>query len=209
MMKRLIALLMTLALLPMNCMAEDMPVMEELLSEEGAYLRRYTAPDGQEILYTSMSDYEYVYAEDVNFDGVDDLVALTMQGAANSGYTFFINTSDGYQLVMADDMMNNYQLLPELNAVMTYLNEGWAGALRSMALYVWDGYELRLMRVAQSVEVEDSADRLYMCVTDLTGTEPLILWQAEVPALAEDAVRIELENMQKALTEGLPAISAE
>lgn len=199
-MKRLIAVMVCL-LLPLLCLAEGMPDFEGILSEEGEYLRRYIAPDGQEIMYTSMSDDEYVYAEDVNFDGVDDLVALTMLGASNCGYTFFVSTPDGYQLVMTDEMMYNYQLLPGQQAVMTDLDEGWAGALCRMAVYVWDGYELRLVRTAVS-EADETREKLRMSVTDLTGAEPFIVWQAEVPALAEDAVRVEIENMRKALIDG-------
>ena len=209
-MKHLVSLCLLLSLLlPVLTIAEDLPMLEELMTEDGAYMRRYTAPDGQEILYTSLSEYEYVYAEDVNFDGVDDLAALTMQGAANSGYTFFVSTENGYQLVMTDDMMYNYQLLPEYGAVMTSLNEGWAGSLCRMALYMWNGYELSLVRTAVSAAAEDNSGMLAMTVTDLTGAEPLVTWQALVPVLAEDAVRVELENMQKALTAGMPVISAE
>lgn len=207
-MKKWLALVCGLVMAVTIGLAEEEMQIEQIgmtNEEDSGYIYRYTALDGQEIIYTASCPAQQVYAEDVNFDGEDDLVALTQFGAANAGYAFFVSTEDGYQPVTADEALFNYQLLPELNAVLTWVDEGWAGSLCRMKLYVWEDDELRLIRQAVSAEDED---KLSMQVIELTGEETMVLWQTRVPILAEDAIREELENLRTALTEGLMQVNA-
>lgn len=74
--------------------------VEKLALTGGGAIYRYTAPDGQEIYLVADERQEPVlHREDVNFDGVEDVVALTRLGASNAFYDFFV--WDGRQYVYA------------------------------------------------------------------------------------------------------------
>ena len=66
---------------------------------EGDFIHRYLASNGQELFFVSMEREPPVNREDVNGDGVDDLVVYTAIGASNYFVEFFV--WDGEKYVMA------------------------------------------------------------------------------------------------------------
>ena len=87
--------------------------------------------------------------EDVNFDGHDDLVVMTVQGASNACYTFYLwdEQAGAFQWFGGADLWN-YVLYPNQRAVLSQGTSGWAGLLHEAEVYAWseDGKELHLVR---------------------------------------------------------------
>ena len=112
--RRLCSLLLAFALLPAVAPAE-------VVGRDGMYADRYIhrieAPNGQALYYLSTEEDAFVTAQDVNFDGVDDLVVFSARGASNAWVLFFV--WDGNAYVRAtwdageDTGLPNYELLPE------------------------------------------------------------------------------------------------
>ncbi len=120
----------------------------------GDRIIRLKAPDnGQELYFVSQQDKPTVYWDDVNFDGVRDLVVAVAQGASNQFCLFFVRSGASYVSVRMNGMENgvcNYQLYPKQRLVLSYANNGSAGACHEYALLRWNGSNLNVIRKAVS-----------------------------------------------------------
>ena len=96
------------------------------------YIHRIEAPNGQALYYLSTEEDAFVTAQDVNFDGVDDLVVFSARGASNAWVLFFV--WDGNAYVRAtwdageDTGLPNYELLPEDGLLLASCDDGLAGS---------------------------------------------------------------------------------
>lgn len=212
--KRLISLLFLL-LVPMVAAAETVGV-----TAGGEAIRRYDAPNGQAIYY--LAGYEGLEERaqlvDVNFDGVEDVVLLTAQGASNVRHEFYV--WDGAQYVLAqrnaaEDGLYNYQLLPDQGLVVSDANNGMAGALREMHVFRWEGTRLSLVRSAVSDYASTTVWEGNHGVTTVDygvirftvregAGEQAVLWEREIAAdqLSQEASTV-LNEWESALWEGL------
>ena len=121
------------------------------------YIHQYNAPNGQKIYFTATEDEVNLTFQDVNFDGIEDIVVLTALGASNFFSEFFVYDTEIGEYVRAvtdssEERLCNYQLYPEYGVVATQTNVGYAGALHVRNLYRWEGNDLRLIRSAVSDE---------------------------------------------------------
>lgn len=154
--KRLCSLLLVLLLLPAAAPAEVVG-REGMYGDE--YIHRIEAPNGQALYYLSREEEAFVTYRDVNFDGVEDIVVISVQGASNTWFLFFV--WDGENYVRAgwdagdDTGLPNYELLAEDGLVLASCNDGWAGGLHHRWLYRWEGTDLRLVRSAVSEEYQE------------------------------------------------------
>ncbi len=213
-MKKLFLLLIIL-LLPASALAEIVGYAGDDLC-----IRKYIAENGDELYYTSWAEADFVKYEDVNFDGIDDIVALTRMGAQNSGYVFFVKTDSGY--LPATEIIWNYVLDSERGLVLSHAVNGYAGALNDMELYRWDGGELKLIRTASSYEraetvfedgkytVSTYLDEVRIIVTDAQhppeepedGEYANILMDETVRVSDDDAILAALNRERQILLEG-------
>ncbi len=164
-MKKLVALIAALLLLG-GCARADIVGSDG----NGGYIHRFSAPNGQDIFFVSDMEEPAVSFEDVNFDGADDIVVTTAQGASNAFYEFFVFDEGRY--VMAEHPgsgygVPNYWADPETGRVSAWCNNGYAGLLHSRYVYRWEGTDLRLVRKAVSSLVEEwsSEDNRLITVT--------------------------------------------
>ena len=111
--------------------------------------------------------------EDVNFDGYDDLVMVTMAGASNTCFTFYLWNEDtgAYEWFGGEDVWN-YQLYPEQNMILSTGTSGWAGLLHENKVYAWDasGRKLNLLRYSEwdtLSEMSNESEGEYMRYTEL------------------------------------------
>ena len=173
---------------------------------------RYTAPNGQVLYFTTETETPFVRLEDVNFDGVEDIVIVTAVGATNAFYEFFV--WDGSQYVWAEHWqmeygLCNYQLDPR-GYVVCYGHNGLAGALFEEIIFCWEGTALRPLRRMVSEEKTEYAfnDDTYTLVTynnvlsirmsdDRTNEE----WYAE--ATLEQFTAGYYDTLQEVLWQGL------
>lgn len=136
------------------------------------YIHQWIAPNGQALYFVSQEEEPYVHMEDVNFDGVEDVVASTFHGASNFGAEFFVWDGGFYVPVRHSgaDTLVNYGLYPEAGLVETYVQEGRAGALHTRQLWRWKGTELELVRTATGSDVSTMTFEgdLVIVVTDNT-----------------------------------------
>lgn len=116
----------------------------------GDRIFRLIAPDnGQSLYFTSAETWPSVYQEDINFDGAMDLVVTTARGTSNEFSAFFVRTADTYEFVQTPQLENglcNYMLYPQQQIVLSYANNGAAGAYHETAIFRWDGNNLKLIR---------------------------------------------------------------
>ena len=119
------------------------------------YIHQWIAPNGQAVYFVSPEEEPYVSMKDVNFDGIEDIVATTFRGTSNFGAEFFVWDGGRYVPVTHSgaDSLVNHELYPALGLVETYVQEGWAGALHTRQLWRWKGTELELVRTATGSEV--------------------------------------------------------
>lgn len=156
--KRLCSLLLVLLLLPAAALAEVVG-REGMYGDE--YIHRIEAPNGQALYYLSKEEEAFVSYRDVNFDGMEDIVVISSQGASNTWFLFFV--WDGENYVRAgwdagdDTGLPNYELLAGEGLVLASCNDGWAGGLHHRWLYRWEGTDLRLVRSAVSEEYQEMA----------------------------------------------------
>ncbi|HIU07307.1 MAG TPA: hypothetical protein IAD48_02040 [Candidatus Limiplasma pullistercoris] len=194
--KRLCSLLLVLLLLPAAAPAEVVG-REGMYGDE--YIHRIEAPNGQALYYLSKEEEAFVTYRDVNFDGMEDIVVISVQGASNTWFLFFV--WDGENYVRAgwdagdDTGLPNYELLAGDGLVLASCNDGWAGGLHHRWLYRWEGTDLRLVRSAVSEEYREMAvdgqtgavvtttynDRMSVCVIE-PGDEggQRVLWEGIV-----------------------------
>lgn len=187
-------------------------------TEDDRYIHAYAADNGQTLYFTAHEQFPRVIREDVNFDGMDDIVVHVALGASNFFSEFFV--MDGGRYVRAehpgiDYALCNYQLHPELELVSTYANNGSAGALNEQCIFRWDGTGLTLVRRAVSEELTEwqslpdrfvettRLDWLRMRVTDYTGGvhEGTVIHEAAVPL--DDSVADSLDQLATALWQGV------
>ena len=132
------------------------------------YIHRWDAPNGQALYFVSPEEEPYVRMEDVNFDGIEDVVASTIHGASNFGVEFFVWDGGAYVPVThsGTDTLVNYTLYPELGLVETNLQESWA--LHTKQLWRWHGASLELVRTASRDEMSTMTieNRIVTVVTD-------------------------------------------
>lgn len=212
--------IMTSLLSPMGETAEAQrtTILSDATGE--GYIHQYTAPNGQAIYFTAELENPHITFEDVNFDGQDDIVILTVSGASNGWYKFFVYDAaqDAYVYVhqSGDDAgLVNYETYPEYGLIGSRASNGNAGLLHVLNLYRWDGTDLRLIRSAVSDEwaedVFDGAtytnvirgDMLHVVVRDHTKDYDVsVLWELILPK--EDAeTRDIFTEEQEALWRGI------
>jgi len=184
-------------------------------TDDGEHIVRYTADNGQEIFFTTLENNPKVKMEDVNFDGLSDIVAFTALGASNFFCEFFVYDGQTYHQAKHDALGHgicNYTLFPEEGIVESHTNDGLAGALHETCLFIWDGYDLKLTRRASGrerteMESRDGAyalvtytDQIELTVRDYTKDEfeGEILWQ-ETLQLGSGNEQEALEQERKAL----------
>ncbi len=200
--------------------------VEKLALTGGGAIYRYTAPDGQEIYLVADERQEPVlHREDVNFDGVEDVVALTRLGASNAFYDFFVWDGQQYVYATPDGLsgsgLANYSLDAEKGYMLSHANNGLAGLECEVGIYRWEGLELKPVRVLKAEtrsQWQDSPDGSYSfaivydnrilraTVTDYPDGvyEGRVIWEKEFELEAEDFDGAEVwEEMRGALTAGL------
>ncbi len=204
-MKRLLAILLLLCLVPGVCLAVpvgtsvyDAPEMRlpfELLdsSPSAGGIMRVTAPNGQALHFVSWLTTPVVHSLDVNFDGVEDLAVMVSSGASNSVFRLFIRQEKGY--VAVDDRQEeglfNFALYPQLGLVASQGTSGLAGALHETTLLRWEGHRLVPLRSAlcESLKTYADHDDAYTTTTwnnilharvfayDQNGINPVLLFE--------------------------------
>ena len=138
-------------------------------TNEGRGIFRYEADNGQALYFLALEPV--IRYEDVNFDGVQDIVVSTVMGASNFFYEFFVRDGDEYVLaehVGAEYGLCNYELYPDQGLVLSAQNNGYAGALFDRHLFRWEGATLTLVRSAVSSEYSTTefAGAMFTTVTD-------------------------------------------
>ena len=219
MMKRLLALLLAMLLMMSAGLAET-TILGYMPDDE--YIHQYLAPNGQLLWFTAMEQEPYISFEDVNFDGWDDIVVMTISGATNAWYTFFTYdpAHDEYTHVPHYGAeFINYTAYPQYGIIASYGKNGRAGLLHVASLYRWE--ENRLIQIRSSVSDEWSedvfegetytniihGDVLHVTVRDHTqGDDGAVIYerfiQLDEPMSNEDYQRIYDEEMN-ALWQGL------
>lgn len=114
-------------------------------------IHRISAPNGQTLYFTSTMEEPFIEYADVNFDGVEDLTVVTILGASNAWYEFFIREGDTYVWAEHDMPLINYSL-DERGYVLSWGNNGMAGALFEAAILRWEGSRLATVRTMVSQE---------------------------------------------------------
>ena len=119
------------------------------------YIHQYTAPNGQVLYFTSEMEEPRFYQDDVNFDGFDDLVIMTVSGATNAWYTFFTYDpalAEYKHVLHYGAEFINYGTYPQYGIISSYGKSGRAGLLHTEDLYRWEGSRLKLIRSSVSDE---------------------------------------------------------
>ncbi len=129
---------------------------------DGEFIHRYTAPGGQVIYFTAVENAPPITFQDVNFDGMTDIVVYVSLGATNFYAEFFVYMPEENAYVRAehpglDYGLANFQLYPEYGIVASQAVNGYAGALFENCLFRWNGTDLELLRRAVSEELTDTA----------------------------------------------------
>ncbi len=157
-------LLLTLLVLPVSSLAAEgrkwLPCTLVGKTQEGNILRADGTPMGKGVYFLSIGepgDRGLAYLEDVNFDGVEDVVTVYAMGASNEFFDFYVWNGTDYTLAFpyTGDRFGNYQLYPALGMVITHTNDGWAGALHETVMYRWQGAKLNAIRVGTGTSERD------------------------------------------------------
>ena len=190
---------------------QNTTILSEATGE--GYIHQYIAPNGKAIYFTAELAEPYITFADVNFDGREDIVIMTVSGASNSWFKFFVydKVRDEYVYVRhAGDAAGliNYELYPAYGIVGSRGSNGYAGALHVMNLYRWDGTDLKIIRTATSDEWAESTfeddvytqiirgDLLHITVRDYTnGYEGTVLFDQVIPMEAIEYRDIFTEEM--------------
>ena len=190
---------------------------------EKGYIHRCIAPNGQDLYFNAVAEEPFFKFEDVNFDGLMDIVIITGRWAKCDTALFYVHDDEeGYVLVQETaqgEGLMNYVLYPESGLVGTYIANGHAGLLHAANLYRWEGKQLRQIRSAVSDEWSESVfdgdtytqiihgDILHVKVLDhAAGNDGSVLYERIIPMdqvwEGEDYQRIYDEEMA-ALWQGL------
>ncbi len=161
------------------------------------YIHQYVAPNGQTLYFTSELESPHFYLDDVNFDGWDDIVVMTISGATNAWYTFFTYdpVRDEYTHVLHYGAeFINYGTYPQYGIISSYGKSGLAGLLHTVSLYRWEGNRLVQIRSSVSDEWSESSfegdtytqiihgDVLHVKVLDHTaGNDGAVLYERMFP----------------------------
>ncbi len=172
--KRIAATMLCALLLTACAAAEGSPDIVGRVSED-RLIYRHTADNGQAIYFVAGPTEPWVRDEDVNFDGVGDVVVTTITGASNFYCEFFV--WHGNEYVFADHGgaeygLCNYELYPEKRLVLSAQNNGYAGALFAWHLFRWEGAALKLVRSAVSTEYSTTEYKDSM-ITTVTDTQKI------------------------------------
>ena len=187
----------------------------------GDAIMAFEAPHGQTLYFTTIEKNPRIKMEDVNFDGVSDIVVFTAMGASNHFCEFFVfdDVRREYRMAEhhgAEDGLVNYQLLPDKQLVVTQANNGSAGALHEECIFRWEGGNLKLIRRALSRELTETdhqqdrfittthTQKLHLTVRDYTAGEyeGTVIWE-EIAQLDESTFRDLLERENRALWQGI------
>lgn len=160
-MKKLLAFLIVLLLLTCPAFADDTPSPFDIAGLSGTdFIVSYAADNGQVLYFTSMYHHPAELPQDINFDGIDDLVFLTATGAGNTYYTFFVNLNGKYERVFLmgheNDAACNFQLYPDQQLLSVSVSHGAAGALCEKVLFRWAGTNLLPVRRMVSEEYTET-----------------------------------------------------
>lgn len=184
------------------------------------YIHQYIAPNGKPIYFTAELEAPYITFEDVNFDGQADIVVMTVSGASNAWFKFFVydRYRDEYVYVHQhgdDGGLINYETYPEYGLIGSRGSNGYAGALHVWNLYRWEGTDLKLIRSAVSDEWSESTfedqiytqiirgDLLHITVRDYTdGFEDAVIFDQVIPVEDTEYRDIFTEEME-ALWQGI------
>ncbi len=179
------------------------------------YIHRYVADNGQEIFFASGTEEALVETgTDVNFDGHPDLAVVTILGASNAWYEFYL-WEDGryvYAERETDDIIN-YSLM-DGKYLVSWSNDGNAGMLFHAQICRWDGNVLKTVRTMTSEEETVTLwegdtmtttvhlDRLHVTVREAAAEgEQVILWEKTYAPLPEDPAAF--DEMDAHFKEGL------
>ena len=180
------------------------------------WIHRYTADNGQDIYFASTSEEMLVETDqDVNFDGHPDLAVVTVLGASNAWYEFYLWNGSEYAFAerWTGDIVN-YELVGG-KYVLSRSNDGSAGLLFHAQVCFWDGNILKPLRTMVSEEETSIAwegrimtqtlnlDRLHVILREQDGPvgADRILWEKTYEPIPEDAGVF--DEMEAHLWEGL------
>ncbi|NLD83370.1 MAG: hypothetical protein GX637_04320 [Clostridiales bacterium] len=176
--------------------ALSLPASAEIVGRtQDEYIHRLSAPNGQEVYFTSTMEEPFIEYQDVNFDGEEDLAVVTALGASNAYYEFFVMTEGQYVPADHPYALINYTL-DDRGYVLSWGSNGMAGALFEAHLYRWDGTEMIPVRTLVSREVEETdwqedhytvttyLDRFHVTLTEAEYEEGVlldesVLWETE------------------------------
>ena len=183
------------------------------VTQEEGYIHRYEAPNGQSLYFASPLEEPWIEFQDVNFDGVEDIVILTILGASNAFYEFFVWNGGDYVRANRPDgsAIINYAL-DERGYVYSRGSNGMAGALFEARIFRWQGRDLIPVRTMVSQEEtttrweEDeqvfiTTTRLDRITVRLWGDQEEPLWEATFAP--EQKSYTMFEEMETRLWEGL------
>lgn len=195
---------------------------EKLTDAADGAIYRCTAPNGQELYFVADASQEpVVQMEDVNFDGTDDVVALTRLGASNAYYDLYVWDGEQYVYATPYGGLANYTLDADKGYVVSHANNGLAGMECEVCIYRWEGAELTAVRTLRSEtksEWQDSTDGsysfaivydnriLHAAVTDYTADiyEGNVIWEKDFNMEADGFDDRQVwDEMHDALTAGL------
>lgn len=129
----------------------------------GDKIFRIIAPETtQSLFFTSAVEKPAVYQQDVDFDGIKDLIVSTASGASNEYVAFFVRRGYEYVPVQVPGwgyQLCNYQLYPQRRLVVSSANNGAAGALHETTIFCWDGTALKPLRSAVGEMAVDDYDQ--------------------------------------------------
>lgn len=193
-----------------------LPQQTTLLAEQGAgnYVHCYMPPEGAPLYFTAAVPDPVISMEDVNFDGLEDIVIMTASGASNAFYEFFVYDPAAGTYVYADhpgaaDGLCNYVLYPEYGIVATHANNGSAGAEHEDCLFRWQGTDMQKIRsaVSQVLVVSASDDYTHTQTTyfefihiavrnhEWGSYDDCVVWEKEISI--QEAVERDLFTVEK------------
>ncbi len=182
-MKKFLTVLLVLMLLTLPALAETkieaQVVGVQVIDESDVSILRVDFSGDKEIpsLYALTEspwlleqDPNAIALQDVNFDGHDDLVLITMAGASNTVYTFYLwNEEKGAFDTESQREVWNYQLFPAQKLVESYGTSGYAGLLHQIDIYAWEDNQMKRLRSVTwdtLTETDVNSDGEYMQWTE-------------------------------------------